>query len=321
MSIAMNYPRLLAPLDFGFIRLRNRMFMGSMHTRLEDEPEGIARMAAFYAERARGEASLIVTGGFSPNEEGLVSPAGRKLSTPAEVAEHRHMTDAVHAAGGLLCMQILHSGRYAKHDRIVAPSAIRSPINPRVPRPLSAAEVERTIEEYAHCAVLAREAGYDAVEIMGSEGYFLHQFFAPRSNHREDEWGGSHEKRMRVPLEVTRRIRRRLGKDFLIVYRISIMDLVEGGNTLEEILSLARELEAAGVNLLNTGIGWHDAPVPTIAYTVPPAAWRFAIRPLREAVGLPIVLSNRINRPEAAEEILASGDADMVSMEIGRAHV
>ncbi|MCC7183437.1 MAG: 2,4-dienoyl-CoA reductase [Rhodocyclaceae bacterium] len=308
------YPHLVKPLDFGFITLRNRVFMGSMHTRLEDEPDGMARLAAFYAERARGEAGLIVTGGFSPNEEGLLGPAGRVFNRSDQIPEHRSMVDAVHQADGKLCMQILHAGRYAKHDRIVGPSNIRSPINPRIPRPLSSDEVTQVIEDYAQCAVLAREAGYDAVEIMGSEGYFLHQFFAPRSNQRTDEWGGSLANRMRLPVEVTKRVRARLGSDFLIVYRISILDLVEGGNSGEEIVALARELEAAGANMLNTGIGWHDAPVPTIAYAVPRAAWQFAIRPLRQAVEIPLVLSNRINTPEVAEAVIASGDADMVSM-------
>ena len=308
------YPHLVKPLDFGFITLRNRAFMGSMHTRLEDEPDGMARLAAFYAERARGEAGLIVTGGFSPNEEGLLGPAGRVFNRSDQIPEHRSMVDAVHRADGKLCMQILHAGRYAKHDRIVGPSNIRSPINPRIPRPLETHEVVQVIEDYAQCAVLAREAGYDAVEIMGSEGYFLHQFFAPRSNQRTDEWGGSLANRMRLPVEVAKRVRARLGSDFLIVYRISILDLVEGGNSGDEIVALARELEAAGVNMLNTGIGWHDAPVPTIAYAVPRAAWQFAIRPLRQAVKIPLVLSNRINTPEVAEAVLASGDADMVSM-------
>ncbi|MGQ0501423.1 MAG: oxidoreductase [Panacagrimonas sp.] len=310
----MPYTHLLRPLDFGFTTLRNRVFMGSMHTRLEDEPDGMERMAAFYAERARGEAALIVTGGFSPNEEGLVGPAGRMFARADQIPEHRLMTGAVHEAGGKLCLQILHAGRYAKHDQIVAPSAIRSPINPRIPRALGSDEVEQTIQDYVRCAMLGREAGYDAVELMGSEGYLLHQFFAPRSNQRDDEWGGSLENRMRVPLEVARRTRAALGPDFLIVYRISIIDLVEGGNTGEEIVTLARGLEAAGVNLFNTGIGWHDAKVPTIAYPVPSAAWQFAIRPLRAAVKVPLVLSNRINDPAVAEAVLASGDADMVSM-------
>lgn len=311
---AADYPHLLRPLDFGFITLPNRVLMGSMHTRLEDEPDGIERLAAFYAERARGEAALIVTGGFAPNEDGLLGPAGRLLSSAQQIPDHRRLTRAVHAAGGRLCLQILHAGRYARHDRIVGPSAIRSPINPRVPRPLLDEEIERTIDDYAACAVLAREAGYDAVEIMGSEGYFLHQFFAPRSNQREDRWGGSLDNRMRLPLEVARRVRAAVGQDFLVIYRISLVDLVEGGNSGAEILALASALEGAGVNMLNTGIGWHDSPVPTIAYAVPQAAWQFAIRPLRQAVKLPLVLSNRINSPEAAEAVLASGDADMVSM-------
>lgn len=311
---AADYPHLLRPLDFGFITLPNRVLMGSMHTRLEDEPDGMERLAAFYAERARGEAALIVTGGFAPNEEGLLGPAGRLFRSAAQIPEHRLLTGAVHAAGGRLCLQILHAGRYAKHDRIVAPSAIRSPINPRVPRALHDEEIERTIDDYAACAVLAREAGYDAVELMGSEGYFLHQFFAPRSNQREDRWGGSLENRMRLPLEVARRVRAAVGRDFLVLYRISVIDLVEGGNSGPEILTLARALEQAGVNMLNTGIGWHDSPLPTIAYPVPQAAWRFAIRPLRQAVKLPLVLSNRINSPAAAEAVLAGGDADMVSM-------
>ena len=310
----MSYSNLLRPLEFGFITLRNRVLMGSMHTRLEDEPDGMAKLAAFYAERARGETGLIVTGGFSPNEAGLVGPSGRMFNRPDQIPEHRAITGAVHEAGGMICMQILHAGRYAKHDDIVGPSSVRSPINRRIPRALESDEVERTIEDYANCAVLAREAGYDAVELMGSEGYFLHQFFAPRSNQRTDEWGGSLENRMRLPLEVARRVRARVGEDFLVIYRISILDLVDGGNTGEEIVALARALEKAGMNMFNTGIGWHDAPVPTIAYSVPRAAWRFALRPLRQAVSIPLVLSNRINTPEVAEDILASGDADMISM-------
>lgn len=310
----MPFTHLLKPLDLGFTVLKNRVFMGSMHTRLEHEADGMARLAAFYGERAKGETGLIITGGFSPNEAGRFEEGGPIFNQASQAPDHRLTTDAVHRESGKVCLQILHTGRYARHDDIVAPSNIRSPINPRVPRPMTAQEVEQTIEAYADTAALAREAGYDGVELMGSEGYLPHQFVALRSNDRSDEWGGSFDNRIRFPLEILRRVRARVGRDFIVVYRLSVLDLVEGGSTGEEILTLARALEKGGANLINTGIGWHDAPVPTIAYPVPRAAWRFAVARVKEAVSIPVVLSNRINTPQVAETVLASGDADMVSM-------
>ncbi len=310
----MSFPHLLQPLDLGFTTLQNRVFMGSMHTRLEHEEGGMARLAAFYGERAKGETGLIITGGFAPNDAALLGEGGRTFKDASQIPEQRLIADAVHREGGKVCLQILHTGRYAKHDNIVGPSNIRSPINPRTPRPLTAKEVEQTIEDYAVTAALSREAGYDGVELMGSEGYFIHQFLAPRSSDRTDEWGGSFENRMRLPLEIIKRVRQRVGKDFIVVYRISVLDLVEGGNTGEEILTLARAVEQAGVDILNSGIGWHDAPVPTIAYAVPRATWRFAVAKVKQAVKIPVVLSNRINDPAVAEAAIAAGDADMVSM-------
>lgn len=310
----MIFPHLFKPLDLGFTVLKNRVFMGSMHTRLEHEPDGMARLAAFYGERAKGETGLIITGGFSPDEAGRFEQGGPIFNQTSQAPDHRLITDAVHREGGKVCLQILHTGRYARHDGIVAPSHLRSPINPRTPRPMTAQEIEQTIEAYAVTAALAREAGYDGVELMGSEGYLPHQFVALRSNDRTDEWGGSFDHRIRFPLEILRRVRARVGRDFIVVYRLSVLDLVEGGSTGEEILTLARALEKNGANLINSGIGWHDAPVPTIAYPVPRAAWRFAVARVKKALSIPVVLSNRINTPEVAEAVLASGEADMVSM-------
>ena len=308
------YPHLLAPLDLGFTTLKNRVIMGSMHVGLEEEPNGFERMAAFYAERARGEVGLIVTGGIAPNEAGRPWKAGAKLTTAGEVAEHRKVTQAVHAAGGKIAMQILHFGRYAYHPGLVAPSAIKAPINQFTPHELSAAEVEQTIEDYAQCAALAREAGYDGVEIMGSEGYLINEFVAARTNQRSDEWGGSYENRMRFPLEIVRRVRQRVGRDFIIIFRLSMLDLVEGGSTLEEVVQLAQALEQAGTTILNTGIGWHEARIPTIATKVPRAAFAWVTKNLKGKVGIPLVATNRINTPEVAEQVLAEGNSDMVSM-------
>ncbi|WP_028103427.1 NADPH-dependent 2,4-dienoyl-CoA reductase [Pseudoduganella violaceinigra] len=308
------YPHLLAPLDLGFTTLKNRVIMGSMHVGLEEEADGFERMAAFYAERARGEVGLIVTGGIAPNEAGRPWKAGAKLTTSEEVAQHRKVTAAVHAEGGKISMQILHFGRYAYHPKLVGPSAIKAPINQFTPHELSTEEVVHTIEDYAQCAVLAREAGYDGVEIMGSEGYLINEFIAARTNQRSDEWGGSYENRMRFPVEIVRRVRERVGKDFIIIYRLSMLDLVEGGSTLEEVVQLAQAVEQAGATILNTGIGWHEARIPTIATKVPRAGFAWVTKNLVGKVGIPLVATNRINTPDVAEGILADGGADMVSM-------
>lgn len=308
------YPHLLAPLQVRHVRLRNRAIMGSMHTRLEMEADGVRKQARFYAERARGEAGLIVSGGFAPNSQGLIERGGPILHERSQVAELRRITDAVHGAGGTICLQILHCGRYARQADCVAPSAVRSPINRFAPRAMTTAEIERTIEDFAVCAVLAREADFDGVEIMGSEGYLLNQFTVTRTNHRDDEWGGSTENRHRLPVEIVQRVRAAAGDDFIIVYRISAIDLVEGGAPGGEIDALAVKIEAAGADILNTGIGWHEARVPTMAYMIPRAVWRFAAGRLKKVVSIPVVASNRINMPGIAEEILAAGDADLVSM-------
>ncbi|MEN2976654.1 NADPH-dependent 2,4-dienoyl-CoA reductase [Tistrella sp. BH-R2-4] len=308
------YPAMMAPLDLGFTTLRNRVLMGSMHLGLEEAPDGFARMAAFYAERARGEVGLIVTGGIAPNERGRPMAGGAMLTTAAEARHHRVVTDAVHAEGGRIAMQILHFGRYAYHRDLVAPSAIRAPINPARPHALTATEVEQTIADFVRCAALAREAGYDGVEIMGSEGYLINEFIAARTNHRDDDWGGSYENRIRFPVEIVRRVRDRVGPDFIIIYRLSMLDLVEGGSTFDEVAMLARHVEAAGATIINTGIGWHEARVPTIATRVPRGAFAWATQRLKGHVGLPLVATNRINTPELAETLLAGGACDMVSM-------
>jgi len=308
------YPRLFQPLQAGSVMLKNRIVMGSMHTRLESEADGSARAAAFYAERARGGVGLIITGGYSPDAAGLLEADSGALDHPDKIAEHRVVTAAVHAAGGLICLQILHAGRYAKHDGLVGASDIPSPINRRRPRALSTAEVERTIESFAACAALAREAGYDGVEIMGSEGYLISQFTATRTNTRSDQYGGSLANRLRFALDVVRATRARVGTGFLILFRMSALDLVEGGLNAEETLQLARALEAAGVDVLDTGIGWHEARVPTIGYMVPRAAWRNATARIKSAVSIPVIATNRINTPELAEALLAQGVADLVSL-------
>ena len=307
------YPHLFQPVDFGFTRLRNRIVMGSMHTGFEAR-DGIAELAAFYAERARGGAALIVTGGYSPNDAGNLAGHRAQFSAPADRERHRAIPYAVHEAGGKIVLQLLHSGRYGFHERIVAPSAIKSPINSHMPRALSGAEIEQTIDDFALAARLAREAGYDGVEVMGSEGYLITQFLALRTNQRSDAWGGALENRMRFATEIVRRTRQTAGPDFIIVYRISGLDLVEGGLTAGEIAEVARAVEAAGATLLSTGIGWHEARIPTIAQAVPRGAFSWATRRLKQAVKIPVIASNRINAPEIAEEILARGDADMVSL-------
>jgi 2,4-dienoyl-CoA reductase (NADPH2) len=310
----MKYPHLFEPLDLGWVTLPNRILMGSMHTQLEARPYGMPRLAAFYAERARGGAALIATGGFSPNAAGNLSPHRAQFSTKEDVQKHSVVPRAVHEAGGRIVLQLLHSGRYGFHERIVAPSALKSPINQHAPREMSAAEIEQTVADFAHAARLAREAGYDGVELMGSEGYLITQFLAARTNRRSDEWGGALANRMRFATEIVRRTRAAAGHDFIIVYRISALELVEGGLSPAEIAEVAKAVEAAGATLLNTGIGWHEARVPTIAQAVPRGAFAAATRRLKEAVRIPVAASNRINAPEIAEEILARGDADMVSM-------
>jgi 2,4-dienoyl-CoA reductase (NADPH2) len=307
------YPHLFRPLELGFVTLPNRIMMGSMHTGFEAR-NAMAELAAFYAERARGGAALIVTGGYSPNDAGNLAAHRAQFSTQADAENHRAIPRAVHEAGGRIVLQLLHAGRYGFHDRLVAPSAVKSPINPHAPREMTSAEIEQTLADFAGAAQLAREAGYDGVELMASEGYLVTQFLAARTNHRADEWGGPLEKRMRFATELVRRTREAAGRDFIIVYRISALDLVEGGLSGEEIVQVARAVEAAGATLLNSGIGWHEARIPTIAQAVPRGAFAWATRRLKQAVGIPVIASNRINAPETAEEILARGDADMVSL-------
>ncbi|MCC7041582.1 MAG: NADPH-dependent 2,4-dienoyl-CoA reductase [Burkholderiales bacterium] len=308
------YPNLLAPLDLGFTTLPNRVLMGSMHTGLEEAPDGFARLAAFYAARARGGVGLIVTGGIAPNLVGRLEPKAAQLSHSWQVRRHRAITDAVHAEGGKIALQILHAGRYAFHPFAVAPSASKAPIGRFRARALTDWGVRRTIAAYVRCARLARDAGYDGVEIMGSEGYLINEFIAPQTNQRGDAWGGDFTRRIRFPVEIVRRTREALGEDFIVVYRLSMLDLVEGGSTWDEVVELARAVAAAGATMLNTGIGWHEARIPTIATMVPRGAFAWVTRRLRGAVTIPLVATNRINDPATAEAILARGDADMVSM-------
>ncbi|MQS03474.1 oxidoreductase [Streptomyces alkaliterrae] len=308
------YPHLLSPLDLGHVTLPNRVLMGSMHVGLEEAENGFERMAAFYAERARGGVGLIVTGGISPNEAGRPYEGGAKLTTAEEAAQHRVITDAVHREGGRIAMQILHFGRYAYHDKLVAPSAIKAPISWFEPHAMTDDEVEQTVEDFARAAELAKEAGYDGVEIMGSEGYLINEFIASATNHRTDRWGGDYENRMRFPLEIVRRVRERVGPDFILIYRLSMLDLVPGGSTLEEVVTLAKRVEEAGASLINTGIGWHEARIPTIVTSVPRAAWAWVTKRLMGTVNIPLVTTNRINTPEKGEELLAEGYADMVSV-------
>lgn len=308
------YPQLLAPLDLGFTTLKNRVLMGSMHLGLEEQPGGFERMAAFYAERARGGVALIVTGGIGPNKEGAVHAFAATLEDESHVPHHKIITDAVHEADGKICMQILHTGRYAYSDKSVAPSAIQAPINMFKPRELSDDEVYGQIDDFVNCAALAQQAGYDGVEIMASEGYFLNQFIVKHTNHRDDAWGGSYENRIRLPIEVVKRVREKVGEAFIIIFRLSMLDLVEGGSTTDEIVQLGQAIEKAGATIINTGIGWHEARIPTIATKVPRAAFTWVTAQVRESLSIPVVTSNRINSPEVAESVLARGDADMVSM-------
>ncbi|XGA81048.1 NADPH-dependent 2,4-dienoyl-CoA reductase [Halomonas sp. CH40] len=308
------YPHIFQPLQLGPLTLPNRVLMGSMHTNLEESPNGFARLAHFYAERARAGVGLIVTGGIAPNPEGAVFHGANALIDHSQLAEHRQVVDAVHREGGHLCMQILHAGRYAYSPELVAPSAIQAPINRFTPRALDSDEVEQQIADYVRCARLAQQAGYDGVEIMGSEGYLINQFICQRTNQRDDQWGGSFENRIRFAIEIVRRVRAAVGKDFALIFRLSMIDLVEEGSTHEEVAALAKAIEAAGADALNTGIGWHEARVPTIVTSVPRAAFTRVTQKLRDEVTLPLITTNRINMPEVAEQVLAQGHADMVSM-------
>lgn len=308
------YSKLLSPLDLGFTTLKNRVLMGSMHTMLEDIEGGFERMAAFYAERARGQVGLIVTGGIAPNKEGMALPLGHPMSTTEIADKHKIVTEAVHKAGGRICMQILHVGRYGFTPDNVSASDTKAPISPFPARALSAEEVEQTIEDYANCAAMAQYAGYDGVEIMGSEGYLINQFIVSKTNRRTDEWGGSYENRIRFPIAIVRRTRERVGPNFIIIYRLSMLDLVEGGSTWDEVVQLAKAIEAAGATIINTGIGWHEARVPTIGSVVPKGGFAWVTKRLMGQVNIPLIATNRINMPDVAEQILQEGCADMVSM-------
>jgi 2,4-dienoyl-CoA reductase (NADPH2) len=308
-----NYPHLFAPLDLGFTTLKNRVLMGSMHTGLEDGNKH-ERLAVYFAERARGDVGLIITGGYAPNRAGWVKPFAGKLTTRGEAARHRQITKAVHAEDGKIAMQILHAGRYAYHPLSVAPSRIRSPITPFTPRELSSSGVEKQIKAFVRCAQLARDAGYDGVEIMGSEGYFINEFLITHTNHRTDKWGGDYSQRMRLPVEIVTRTREAVGEDFIIIYRLSMIDLIPDGNSWDETVALAKAIEGAGATIINTGIGWHEARVPTIATSVPRGAFTWVTKKMKQEVTIPLVTSNRINLPETAEQILSEGCADMVSL-------
>ena len=310
----MNYPNLFSPLDLGHVTLPNRVLMGSMHTGLEDKASDYDKLAAYFAERARGGVGLMVTGGISPSIQGWLKPFGGRLTMPWHKPRHRKLADAVHAEGGLICMQILHAGRYGYHPLSVAPSKIKSPITPFTPRALSARGVERTVDDFVRCARLAQEAGYDGVEVMGSEGYLINEFIAARSNQRNDAWGGDAARRMRFAVEIVQRTRAAVGRNFIIIYRLSMLDLVEGGQDWSEIVTLAKAIEGAGASIINTGIGWHEARVPTIVTSVPRAGFAWVTAKLKGEVTIPLVATNRINMPDVAERILADGEADMVSM-------
>jgi 2,4-dienoyl-CoA reductase (NADPH2) len=310
----MNFPHLFSPLDLGHTTLPNRILMGSMHTGLEDKSSDYDKLAAYFAERARGGVGLMVTGGIAPSIQGWLKPFGGRLSMPWHVARHRKLTRAVHGEGGKLCMQILHAGRYGYHPLSVAPSKIKSPITPFTPRALSSRGVERTIGDFVACAKLAQDAGYDGIEVMGSEGYLINQFLASHANQRGDGWGGDAARRMRFPVEIVRRTREAVGRDFIIIYRLSMLDLVQNGQDWNEIVTLAKAIEAAGASIINTGIGWHEARVPTIVTSVPRAGFAWVTKKLKGEVAIPLITTNRINMPEVAERVLADGDADMVSM-------
>ena len=308
------YSHLLSPLDLGFTTIKNRVLMGSMHTGLEETKNGFERMAEYFAERAKGEVGLMVTGGVSPNFVGRAAPFSCQMSSKRHARKHEVVTKAVHEANGKIVMQILHTGRYGFHPFIVAPSKIKSPITPFKPRALSKRGIEKNIRAFVRCASLAKLAGYDGVEIMGSEGYFINQFIAARTNKRKDEWGGSYENRMRLPVEIVKRVRAEVGEDFIIIFRLSMLDLVDGGSSKDEVITLGKRIEEAGANIINTGIGWHEARIPTIATMVPRGAFTWVTRTIKEHLSVPVITTNRINTPEVAEEILANGDADMISM-------
>ena len=309
-----HYPKLFQPLDLGFTKLRNRILMGSMHTGLEETRNGHKKMAAYFAERARGGVGLIVTGGIAPDRAGWVGPFSSKLTTKKEADRHKVVTSAVYQEGGKICLQILHTGRYGYHPFNVAPSKIQSPITPFKPKALTESGIEKTIQNFVRCASLAQYAGYDGVEIMGSEGYLINQFIARRTNKRTDSWGGSYENRIKFPLEIVRRVRKEVGTDFIIIFRLSMLDLVDEGSQWDEVVLLAKELEKAGVTIINTGIGWHEARIPTIATMVPRGAYSWVTKKMMGEVSIPLVTTNRINTPEIAESVLEEGCADMVSM-------
>lgn len=308
------FPALFEPLDLGFTQLKNRIMMGSMHTGLEEKKEGFDRLASFYRERAQGDVGLIVTGGFSPNQRGRLAPSASKITTRREQHQHEAITHAVHEAGGKIALQLLHAGRYGYHPFIVAPSRIKSPITPFTPFKLTKWGIRRTIQQFAHAAKLAQQAGYDGVEIMGSEGYLINQFIVEQTNQRTDEWGGSYQNRIRFPLEVLKAVRAAVGEHFIVIYRLSLLDLVPKGSSWEEIVMLAKALETAGASIINTGIGWHEARIPTIATMVPPGAFTDLTKHLKSEVKLPLITSNRINTPELANAILEEGAADLISM-------
>ncbi len=310
----MKYKHIFEPLDLGFTTLKNRILMGSMHTGLEEEKNGIERIAAYYAERAKGGVGLIVTGGISPNIQGWTGPFASRMSKESHALEHQKITEAVHREGGKICMQILHSGRYGYHPLNVAPSKIKAPINPFKPFKLSQSGIKRTIRDFVNSAELSKLAGYDGVEIMGSEGYLINQFIAKRTNKRTDAWGRIYENRMRLPIEIVKQIRESVGPNFIIIYRLSMLDLVENGSSWEEIVQLGKEIEKAGATIINTGIGWHEARIPTIATSVPRAAFTWVTQKMKAEIKIPLITSNRINMPETAEKILAEGHADMISM-------
>ncbi|MFC0445261.1 FAD-dependent oxidoreductase [Pseudidiomarina halophila] len=312
--MASAYPHLLSPLDLGFTQLRNRVLMGSMHTGLEEEKHGFDKLAAFYEARAKGGVGLIVTGGISPNFRGRVQPFGSELSRPWHVAKHRKITEAVHRHDTKICLQILHTGRYAYHPFSIAPSKIKAPISPFTPKAMSERKIRTTIRHFARCAKLAKKAGYDGVEVMGSEGYLINQFLCPRTNKRTDQWGGSFANRSRFALEIMKAVRAEVGSDFIIIYRLSMLDLVPDGHEYAEVIELAKGIEAAGATLINSGIGWHEARVPTIVTSVPRGAFSWITAKVREEISIPVVAVNRINTPEIGEQILAKGEADMVSM-------
>ncbi len=310
----MSYPHLFAPLDLGFTTIKNRALMGSMHTGLEEHKDDLRGLAEYFAARARGGVGLMVTGGIAPNRQGWLSPFGAKMTNRSEVRHHQNITQAVHAEDSKICMQILHAGRYGMHPMLVAPSPLRSVISPFKPWEMSPRLIKATIQDFATSAALAREAGYDGVEIMGSEGYLINQFIAPRTNKRTDDWGGSFEKRIRFPKEIMQQVRQKAGKDFIVIFRVSMLDLVDEGSTWEEVEQLAFALQDAGATMINTGIGWHEARIPTIATMVPRAAYTWVTQRLMGKLSIPLITTNRINTPEKAEEILSGGHADMVSM-------